>query len=199
MRCSLQNFANAIFCSDRITRVVIITNSIYHRNWIRMKNHYRNVPLVAWILHKEFIALKHIVLHNITSFCGLALWTLSSNECIAPKSDIASSTQTMVSTKSPDSQLFTQPFIRGQIKESIRAGGPMNSPHKWPVTRKMFSFDDIIMTATTMGCPCLKIFFKWWLLIGVLFILKSTPTIMTAHMIISNRQLSTEYHNEWSH
>ena len=23
--------------------------------------------------------------------------------------------------------------------------GPMNSPHKWPVTRKMFSFDDVIM------------------------------------------------------
>ena len=23
--------------------------------------------------------------------------------------------------------------------------GPVNSPHKWPVTRKMFSFDDIIM------------------------------------------------------
>ena len=24
--------------------------------------------------------------------------------------------------------------------------GPVNSPHKWPVTRKMFSFDDVIMT-----------------------------------------------------
>ena len=23
---------------------------------------------------------------------------------------------------------------------------PVNSPHKWPVTRKMFSFDDVIMT-----------------------------------------------------
>ena len=23
--------------------------------------------------------------------------------------------------------------------------GPMNSPHKWPVTRKMFPFDDVIM------------------------------------------------------
>ena len=25
--------------------------------------------------------------------------------------------------------------------------GPVNSPHKWPVTRKMFPFDDIIMVA----------------------------------------------------
>ena len=25
--------------------------------------------------------------------------------------------------------------------------GPVNSPHKWPVTRKMFPFDDVIMNA----------------------------------------------------
>ena len=25
--------------------------------------------------------------------------------------------------------------------------GPMNSPHKWPVTRKMFPFDDVIMSS----------------------------------------------------
>ena len=29
--------------------------------------------------------------------------------------------------------------------------GPMNSPHKWPVTRKMFPFDDVIMYATTLA------------------------------------------------
>ena len=26
--------------------------------------------------------------------------------------------------------------------------GPVNSPHKWPVTRKMFPFDDAIMYTT---------------------------------------------------
>ena len=30
--------------------------------------------------------------------------------------------------------------------------GPVNSPHKWPVTRKMFPFDDVIMPATVDGC-----------------------------------------------
>ena len=30
-------------------------------------------------------------------------------------------------------------FVRGNHK------GPVNSPHKWPVTRKMFPFDDVIM------------------------------------------------------
>ena len=31
-------------------------------------------------------------------------------------------------------------FVRGIHR------GPVNSPHKWPVTRKMFPFDDIIMS-----------------------------------------------------
>ena len=30
-------------------------------------------------------------------------------------------------------------FVRGILR------GPVNSPHKWPVTRKMFPFDDVIM------------------------------------------------------
>ena len=30
-------------------------------------------------------------------------------------------------------------FVRGIHR------GPMNSPHKWPVTRKLFPFDDVIM------------------------------------------------------
>ena len=32
-------------------------------------------------------------------------------------------------------------FVRGIHR------GPVNSPHKWPVTRKMFPFDDVIMQA----------------------------------------------------
>ena len=36
-------------------------------------------------------------------------------------------------------------FVRG-----IRRG-PVNSPHKWPVTRKMFPFDDVIMNPWSFG------------------------------------------------
>ena len=28
--------------------------------------------------------------------------------------------------------------------------GPVNSPHKWPVTRKMFPFDDVIVSTVTL-------------------------------------------------
>ena len=30
--------------------------------------------------------------------------------------------------------------------------GPVNSPHKWPVTRKMFPFDDVIMCLPNVDC-----------------------------------------------
>ena len=36
-------------------------------------------------------------------------------------------------------------FVRGIHR------GPVNSPHKWPVTRKMFPFDDVIMTTSCNG------------------------------------------------
>ena len=38
-------------------------------------------------------------------------------------------------------------FVRGIQR------GPVNSPHKWPVTRKMFPFDDIIMWLTDATEP----------------------------------------------
>ena len=40
-------------------------------------------------------------------------------------------------------------FVRGIHR------GPVNSPHKWPVTRKIFPFDDVIMVdVITYPCSC---------------------------------------------
>ena len=38
-------------------------------------------------------------------------------------------------------------FVRGIHR------GPVNSPHKWPVTRKMFPFDDVIMIPVVQISP----------------------------------------------
>ena len=44
------------------------------------------------------------------------------------------------------SRLFTQTFGQTQITENIKAPRwPVNSPHKGPVTRKMFPFDAVII------------------------------------------------------
>ena len=47
--------------------------------------------------------------------------------------------------KHQSSQLLA--FVRG-IHRS-----PVNSPHKWPVTRKMFPFDDVIMACCSHRAP----------------------------------------------
>ena len=58
--------------------------------------------------------------------------------------------------KSPASRLLTKPFIQAQIKENTKAPRhwplvrgihqwPANSLHKWPVARRMFPFDGVIM------------------------------------------------------
>ena len=41
-------------------------------------------------------------------------------------------------------------FVRGIHR------GPVNSPHKWPVTRKMFPFDDVIMWQFILLQMCSK-------------------------------------------
>ena len=38
--------------------------------------------------------------------------------------------------------------------------GPVNSPHKWPVTRKMFPFDDVIMDWHLPCCQCMEELFS---------------------------------------
>ena len=38
--------------------------------------------------------------------------------------------------------------------------GPVNSPHKWPVARKMFPFDDVIMNGIVL---CYKATWSFWL------------------------------------
>ena len=45
-------------------------------------------------------------------------------------------------------------FVRGIHR------GPVNSPHKWPVTRKMFPFDDVIMNTNHNDQISEHVFFK---------------------------------------
>ena len=60
-----------------------------------------------------------------------------------------------VSNHQPRDSLFNRLFRRRSKKTSkLRVTmrgihrGPVNSPHRWPVTRKMFPFDDVIMCLT---------------------------------------------------
>ena len=52
-------------------------------------------------------------------------------------------------------------FVRGIHR------GPVNSPHKWPVTRKMFPFDDVIMWLTLKVTKALQLYGCYNLWVGV--------------------------------
>ena len=45
------------------------------------------------------------------------------------------------------SKLWSLALVRGIHR------GPVNSPHKWPVTRKMFPFDDVFMKLDFLSSP----------------------------------------------
>ena len=63
--------------------------------------------------------------------------------------------------KPPAPRLFTPPFVQSQIQENSKAPRHwplyrwLNFPHKGPVTRKMFPFDDVVM-------PCFLPYLYGW-------------------------------------
>ena len=52
------------------------------------------------------------------------------------------------------SKKTSKPLVTGLCVGVHR--GPVNSPHKWPVTRKMFQFDDVIMVSSNVKLMGLK-------------------------------------------
>ena len=91
--------------------------------------------------------------------------------------------------------------------------GPMNSPHKWPVTRKMFPFDDIIMweslaTCLRRGYVNLLIHTKLYDVVTHPYVQNvwcnyvSMPLSRTKYMIShkkSERNLFDNSHETWTH
>ena len=57
--------------------------------------------------------------------------------------------------------------------------GPVNSPHKGPVTRKMFPFDDVILCVGKTG----HYWFRWPFRPFYLHVLTSTPSGISNHML----------------
>ena len=127
-------------------------------------------------IKKQFTAIKRLRkrtwrAHSIKSNIQIMImYGLKSQICEAKISLYITMTSKWVRwrLKSPASRLFTPPFIRVQIKVNIKAPrhwtllgiyrGPVNSPHKWPVSRKCFH----LMTLS------------WW---------AHKPIVMTAHTL----------------
>ena len=70
---------------------------------------------------------------------------------------------------------------------------PVNSPHKWPVTRKMFPFDDVIMQREA-GKWCLRR--HGWQLQTV-FATPSASNTVTFSVILYSDVLQSQYNWKW--
>ena len=70
-------------------------------------------------------------------------------------------------------------FVRGIHR------GPVNSPHKWPVTRKMFRFDDVMMVLVF-----LKVFLFWPICRNATLFIYSI-----VHFILHYRNMSNKIHH----
>ena len=104
--------------------------------------------------------------------------------------------------KSPASRVFTQPLIRAQIKENIKAprhwsfcgeftGTGEIPAQKWPVTWKMFPFDDVIMNNQEL---CIRLLFVVSNQPVVSMPFKITLRVMGNHMVIAMlMKFSREY------
>ena len=95
--------------------------------------------------HHMFIASNSSYCPLICHFCGKANHTHYGDVIMGTMASQITSLTIVYSTvysdadqrKHQSSALLA--FVRGIH------WGPVNSPHKWPVTRKMFPFDDVIM------------------------------------------------------
>ena len=68
-------------------------------------------------------------------------------------------------------------FVRGNHR------GPVNSPHKWPVTRKIFPFDDIIMFLVVS--LCFLQYGEYWYIVCHKAWAPSTDNIITHCQVIT--------------
>ena len=128
---------------------------------IQFQIHYHYHP---WVNQQNFKQLIIIVnpettglfsFENMAKFCNDVQNKCSISPWISPMTlHLRHNDHDGVSKHQPHSCLLNRLFRRGSKKTSKlcvtglcvgNSPGPVNSPHKGPVRRKMFSFDDVIM------------------------------------------------------
>ena len=127
----------------------------------------RQTTLFSW--HETVIGSLHIYEREWPVFLTKTLVKVHYNDVImgAIASQITSLTIVYSTVYSGAGQRKHESSVLLAFERGIHRG-PVNSPHKWSVTRKMFPFDDVIMIFETwfrMGWqlsennqkPCLKI------------------------------------------
>ena len=101
---------------------------------------------------KTWCKINHIASHCVFCWCETLTWEQTTQVCCSLR--WRQNGRHSVSNHQPHDCLFNRLFRRRSKKASKlrvtglcvgNSPGPVNSPHKGPVTRKMFPFDDVIM------------------------------------------------------
>ena len=118
---------------------------------VKFAKHFFKLIFVPKIKHKMSDFLENYPWNCIGSYVAFFIYNISKRILSKHYGDIWARR----SLKSPASRLFTQVLFRRRSKKTSNSASlafvmgihwwPVHSPHKGPVTRKMFPFDDVIM------------------------------------------------------
>ena len=102
---------------------------------------YRQLPVVVW--NKKWVDVNSfpLVAHKSKHQCWVHYGDVIMSMIASQITSLTIVYSTVYSDvdQSKHQSSASLAFVRGIHR------GPVNSPHKWPVTRKMFPFDDVIM------------------------------------------------------
>ena len=123
----------------------------------------RSVPVIChWCVDTDSYAGGLVYLYRIyhaTSVHYRGAWITKRKSCSVPSLQWRHSGRDSVSNHQPHDCLINRLFRRRSNQTSKfrvtglcvgKSPGPVNSPHKWPVTRKMFPFDGVILFWLTL-------------------------------------------------
>ena len=129
----------------------ICGNQVPH--WVKYRTicNYSSVLFYQHLTHWVLGGVAVIIYYREDKYLEYFLWTLPSFKSLHWRHNGHDS----VSNHQPNDCLLNRLFrCRSKKTSKLRVTGlcvggihrrPVNSPYKWPVTRKMFPFDDVIM------------------------------------------------------
>ena len=132
-------------CKDHCIRIEVRVKWNFHRIWIAMEKPLVKRGLDLFVVHLiEGTLLGALMSSELRS-------NYRQNDNVSPNgyrySDVIMGT---IGSQITSLAIVYSTVYSGADKKNIKAPRhwrlwPMNSPHKWPVTRKMLPFDDVIM------------------------------------------------------
>ena len=163
--CQVQNAQNI---STNVMKYMLLFLSSLH--WISSVVWIKCIDTTWWnkklIIEPNYYEVVAVVGPSVRYGCAIVLPYTGINHCNDVIMGVITSQITSLATvysivysdvdQRKHQSSVSLAFVRGIHR------GPVNYPHKWPVTRKMFPFDDVIMqSCVTMAWPLTCVFLSF--------------------------------------